>query len=66
MTYAQKKFTLVFLVFCVIVMLGFLTSCTYSITMVHTEGSASDVVDEEQGADPNISPKVSLPMGAIP
>jgi hypothetical protein len=25
-----------------------LTSCTYSINMVHTEGNASDIVDETQ------------------
>lgn len=45
---------------------GSLTSCTYSINMVHTQGSASDVVDEDQGASPTVSPdvKVDLP-GAL-
>lgn len=46
-------------------MLQALTSCTYSITMVHTEGTASDVVDEDQKADANVSPNVSLPIKAI-
>jgi hypothetical protein len=39
-----------------------LSACTYSITMVHTEGEASDVVDENQSAHPNISPDISLPI----
>lgn len=35
------------------------TSCTYSITMVHTEGQASDVVDET--ATPSTSVTASTP-----
>ncbi len=38
-----------------------LNSCTYSITMVHTEGVATDVVDETQRADPDIKADVSIP-----
>jgi hypothetical protein len=38
----------------------FLTSCTYSITMVHTEGSASDVVDETATATG--TPTVEIPL----
>ncbi len=34
-------------------------SCTYSITMVHTEGTASDVVDETATATPNTT--ISVP-----
>jgi len=45
--------------------LAALCSCTYSITMVHTEGTASDVVDETQTAEPDIKADVSLPMKAI-
>lgn len=37
-------------------------SCTYSITMVHTEGSATDVVDETATNTPNVSPTITLPM----
>lgn len=44
-----------------IFLLALLSSCTYSITMVHTEGSASDVVDETQTPSTNVSPNVSLP-----
>lgn len=38
-----------------------LNSCTYSINMVHTEGQASDVVDETQRADA----KTNLNLPAI-
>jgi hypothetical protein len=44
-----------------IVFLALLSSCTYSITMVHTEGTASDVVDETQTPSTTVSPNVSLP-----
>ena len=37
-------------------------SCTYSITMVHTEGTASDVVDETATNTPNVSPTITVPM----
>ena len=38
-----------------------LISCTYSINMVHTQGSASDVVDENQKADADLKSNLSLP-----
>lgn len=38
------------------------TSCTYSITMIHTEGTATDVVDEEQDASADVKPKLSIPV----
>ena len=38
-----------------------LTGCTYSINMIHTKGTASDVVDENQTATPDISPIISIP-----
>ena len=37
-----------------------LTGCTYSITMVHTEGEAQDVVDETATNTP--STRVSVPI----
>lgn len=42
-----------------------LTSCTYSITMVHTEGQATDVVDETATNSPDVSPTVSIPATAL-
>ena len=40
------------------------TACTISVTTVHTQGSASDVVDEQQSADPTVDTQadVSLPL----
>jgi hypothetical protein len=37
-----------------------LSSCNYSITMIHTEGQASDVVDETDTLTP--STNISLPI----
>lgn len=37
----------------------FLSSCTYSINMIHSEGSATDLIDENQKADAN--PNLNIP-----
>lgn len=37
-----------------------LNSCTYSITMVHTNGQATDVVDEQQ--TPTADIKATIPV----
>jgi len=54
--------------FCIfsVAMLSF-TGCTYSITMVHTEGTATDVVDETATNTPStsITPTVSIPAAAL-
>jgi hypothetical protein len=47
-----------------VVMCVLLTGCTYSITMVHTEGQATDVVDETSSATPTTS--VSVPVSVVP
>ncbi len=45
--------------------LALLSSCTYSITMVHTEGSATDVVDEQQTPSTTLSPTLSNPLKVL-
>lgn len=40
-----------------------LTGCNYSITMIHTEGQASDVVDETATATPTTSLSIPAPIG---
>jgi len=50
---------------CVLLLIAMLTSCTYSVNVVHSQGTASDLVDENQAADPNIEPSLSLPAGVI-
>ena len=50
-----------------IFMLALLSSCTYSITMVHTQGEATDVVDETATNTPSttVSPTVTVPLKSI-
>lgn len=36
-----------------------LTACTFSINQVHTDGEATDIVDENQSATSDISPDLS-------
>lgn len=38
-----------------------LNSCTYSINMVHTEGSATDLIDENQKATADVKPNLNVP-----
>lgn len=39
-----------------------LSACTLSVTTIHTQGSASDVVDEQQSADPAVDADLSLTL----
>ena len=43
-----------------------LSACTISMTMVHTQGSASDVVDEEQAPVNDVKPSLTVPASLIP
>lgn len=45
-----------------IFLLFMLCSCNYTITMIHTEGSATDIVDETQSAEPSTA--LTVPGGA--
>jgi len=47
-----------------IVVLSFalLTACTISFQNIDTHGTASDLVDENQTATPNVSPKIDVPV----
>lgn len=47
----------------IVIAVAFLiVGCTYSINQVSTKGTASDVIDENQDASPDVSPAVSLPI----
>lgn len=48
-------FTLFTMIFC-------LFSCTYNISMAHTQGTADDVIDDAASNTPNLSPTVSIPL----
>lgn len=53
-----------FIILCLLgfILLLFFTGCTYNISMVHTQGQAEDVIDNDQAADPNISPNITIPI----
>ena len=42
-----------------------LSSCTYNITMVHTEGSASDLIDETSEQTADVKPNLTIPLKGI-
>lgn len=42
-----------------------LNSCTYSINLIHTEGTATDMIDEVSTPTANISPNLNIPVKAI-
>ncbi len=41
------------------------SACTFSVNQIHTKGTASDVVDENQTASPNISPTIDIPLSSL-
>lgn len=47
--------------FLLIVSTVFLTGCTISFQNISTHGTATDLVDENQTAQPNISPDLTVP-----
>jgi hypothetical protein len=38
-----------------------LTACTYNISMAHTEGTATDTIDDTASNQPTVSPTISIP-----
>ncbi len=39
----------------------FLCSCTFNVSMAHTSGTATDVIDDTASNTPNVSPNISIP-----
>jgi len=39
--------------------------CTISINMVHTEGQATDLIDEVQSPTNDVKPELSIPVSGI-
>lgn len=56
----MKKFVLN--IFFLFIMSFATTSCTYNVSMAHTEGVAEDVIDDTASNSPNISPPINLPL----
>ena len=42
-----------------------LTACNYSVTLAHTEGTTSDLIDQDEKADANVSPSFTIPLKAL-
>ena len=42
-----------------------LSSCTYNISMVHTAGTASDVIDEVSSQTADVKPTLTIPLKGI-
>lgn len=38
------------------------TGCTYNISMAHTEGTATDVIDDTATNTPDIKPTLTVPL----
>jgi len=57
----------VYMKYLLIFLLTMISSCTYSVTMVHTEGQATDVVDEiaPNTSSTTVSPALTVPITAI-
>lgn len=43
-------------------MLMIFSSCTMSLNIIHTQGKASDVVDETQSPQTQVSPDIHVPI----
>lgn len=52
-------------IFCLMAMVAVLSSCNYTISMVHTEGTATDVIDNDQKSDADVSPNLTIPASVI-
>lgn len=43
-------------------MLVLLSSCTYNISMAHTQGEATDTIDDTASNAPTVSPTLNIPV----
>lgn len=57
----MKEFWLVIALISIIACGFMLSGCTYSVTLAHTEGTATDLIDETQRADPDVKADLSIP-----
>lgn len=40
----------------------FLSACTFNVSMAHTQGTATDTIDDTASNTPNVSPVVNIPI----
>lgn len=58
----RKIFTLLYVLYIFPV---YLVSCSYNISMNHSEGQATDVIDSNQDPEADISPQLSIPAAVL-
>lgn len=58
----EAKELMILIALSAIIVIGFiLNGCTYSINMIHSSGTATDLIDENQKADADIKPNLNIP-----
>lgn len=55
----EKKIKLLSVIFISCLLLN---SCTFNMSMAHTQGTATDVIDDTASNTPNISPTITVPV----
>lgn len=51
----MKKFIFLLCLLC-------LSACTYNVSMAHTQGTATDTIDDTASNNPNVSPTLTVPL----
>lgn len=51
---------------CIIPFIILLKACTYNVSMAHTEGTATDTIEDTSTNTPNIVPTISVPITPKP
>lgn len=49
-----------FFLICVTILLFVLSSCTYSVNLVHSQGTSSDAIDDTDTNTPDVKPNLNL------
>jgi hypothetical protein len=62
---AKRKPTMKSKISLLLVGLLLTSGCTIAINLTHTEGTASDIVDETQTNDPTVDPSLQVPAGVL-
>lgn len=55
----------IFMIICALIGCLLLGGCTISFQNISTHGTATDLVDEDQKADGNISPNLQIPLKGL-
>ncbi len=57
----MKIFSIVLLILLTWALTVIIAGCTYSVTLAHTQGVASDLIDETQSAQADVKPNIEIP-----